>query len=194
MTESQEQPFAIFKLCLIGQGGVGKTCIARRLCFDTFELNTLLTIGINFYTYKIPIRVEEGDDSFVTLSIWDFGGQEQFKQLFPYYINGANGIFSVFSVVDMQTLVALDWWYKYLFNINHKTTPRMLIGAKQDLVAGKEKNNVIDDLIIHQFMKRHNETIFYHTSSKENINIIKIFKEMTEILLKKLNFQYERLL
>ncbi len=70
--EREEQPYYIFKICLLGQGGVGKTCIARRLCFNTFDANTRLTIGIDFYTYDLPILVE-GDETFIRLSIWDFG-------------------------------------------------------------------------------------------------------------------------
>ena len=193
MLSQEEQPFAIFKICLIGQGGVGKTCIANRLCFDTFDLNTKLTIGINFYSYKIPILVGEGDESFVTLSLWDFGGQEQFKRLFPYYINGANAILAIFSVVDMQTLIGLDWWYKHLFNHNHRETPRILIGSKQDLVGNKAKSPV-DDLVIKRFMDRHKETNFERTSSKDNVNITKIFRDMAERLLKLNDFEYLRLL
>jgi len=193
MLSEGEPPFAIFKICLIGQGGVGKTCIANRLCFDTFDLNTKLTIGINFYTYKLPILVEEGDESFVTLSIWDFGGQEQFKRLFPYYINGANGIFAIFSVVDMQTLIGLDWWYKHLFNHNHEQTPRVLVGSKQDLV-GNETKSPVDDLVIKRFMDRYKETRFERTSSKDDVNISKIFQGMAERLLKQNGFEYQKLL
>ncbi|GAG91555.1 unnamed protein product, partial [marine sediment metagenome] len=76
--EREDQPYYIFKICLLGKGAVGKTCIARRLCFDTFDANTRLTIGIDFYTYDLPILVD-GDETFIRLSLWDFGGQEQFK-------------------------------------------------------------------------------------------------------------------
>jgi len=194
MIAESEQPFAIFKLCLIGQGGVGKTCIAKRLCFDSFDINTTLTIGINFNSYKIPILVKEGEESFVTLSIWDFGGQEQFKRLFPYYINGANGILAIFSVAEISTLSALEWWYSKLIKQNQGDTPRILIGAKQDLIGKKEAQSPVDDLVIQRFMKRHNETRFQRTSSKDDVNIGKVFREMTEILLKKNEFEYERLL
>ncbi|GAI62111.1 unnamed protein product, partial [marine sediment metagenome] len=124
--EHEVQPYYIFKICLLGQGGVGKTCIARRLCFDTFDANTRLTIGIDFYTYDIPLIVD-GDKTYVRLSIWDFGGQEQFKKMFSYYIHGANGIFMVFSLFNLNnTLLGLDWWYEHLIKQNQKDTPKLL--------------------------------------------------------------------
>ncbi|MFX1427983.1 MAG: GTP-binding protein, partial [Promethearchaeota archaeon] len=91
----ENKPIYIFKIVILGQERVGKTCIAKRLCFNTFEVDTKETLGIEFYTYDLPIIVS-GDETFVRISIWDFGGREQFKKLFPYYINGANGIFMVF--------------------------------------------------------------------------------------------------
>jgi len=123
--EREEQPYYIFKICLLGQGGVGKTCIARRLCFDTFDTNTRLTIGIDFYTYDLPILVD-GNETFVRLSLWDFGGQEQFKQMFSYYIHGAMGIFMVFSLINLNsTLLGLDWWYEHLFKQNQSKSRRV---------------------------------------------------------------------
>ena len=113
MAFEEEKPAYVFKICLIGSGAVGKTCIARRLCFDTFDANTQLTIGIDFYTYDIPIIVK-GEETFVRHTIWDFGGQEQFKRLFNYYIDGANGIFLVFELVKLESLTRLDWWYDRL--------------------------------------------------------------------------------
>ncbi|MFW9783507.1 MAG: Rab family GTPase, partial [Candidatus Heimdallarchaeota archaeon] len=123
------KPIYIFKICILGLERVGKTCIARRLCFNTFDVNTKQTLGIDFYTKDLPIIVNN-EDSFVRVSIWDFGGREQFKKLFPYYINGANGIFMVFSLVDLQTLLRLDWWYERLGEYNHGNTPRIFVGAK----------------------------------------------------------------
>ena len=50
--DKSEKPYYLFKICILGEGGVGKTCIARRLCFNKFEMDTRLTIGLDFYTYN----------------------------------------------------------------------------------------------------------------------------------------------
>ena len=187
------KPIYIFKICILGQERVGKTCIAKRLCFNTFDVDTKETLGIEFYAKDLPI-IFNGENTFVRISIWDFGGREQFKKLFPYYINGANGIFMVFNLVDLQTLLRLDWWYERLGEYNHAFTPRMCIGAKNDLVKTADEKTKVDDLVIKRFMKRHEEDDFYKTSSKENYNIEQIFKELLIKILEKNKLDYDRLL
>jgi Ras-related protein Rab-11A len=186
-------PVYIFKICILGQERVGKTCIAKRLCFDTFDANTKETIGIDFYTYSLPVIVE-GNHTFIRLSIWDFGGREQFKKFFPYYINGANGIFMVFDMVDLQTLLRLDWWYDRLGDYNHAHTPRIFVGAKNDLVEEANDKSKIDDLVIKRFMERHDEGVFFKTSSKDNYNINNIFKELVIKILDINTLDYDKLL
>jgi len=191
--DRKEKPVYIFKITILGQERVGKTCIARRLCFNTFDVNTKETLGIEFYTKDLPIIVD-GKESFIRLSIWDFGGREQFKKLFPYYINGANGIFMVFDLIDLQTLLRLDWWYERLEDYNHANTPRMCIGAKSDLVKTANEKTRVDDLVIKRFMERHEENDFYKTSSKEDYNIKLTFKELVIKILEKNKLDYDRLL
>ncbi|MFW9900984.1 MAG: Rab family GTPase [Candidatus Thorarchaeota archaeon] len=191
--ENSEKPIYIFKICILGQERVGKTCIAKRLCFNTFDVNTKETLGIEFYTRDIPVLVN-GEETFVRLSIWDFGGREQFKKLFPYYINGANGIFMVFDLIDIQTLLRLDWWYEKLNEYNHGLTPRMCIGAKNDLVKSADEKTKVEELAIKRFMQRHKENDFYRTSSKNNLNIDLIFKELVLKILEKNGLDYTRLL
>ena len=187
------KPHYIIKICILGQGGVGKTCICRRLCYNTFESNTQLTIGVDFYSHDLPILID-GEEKFIRLSLWDFGGQEQFRKFFLYYLSGANGIFLVFSLVNIQTLLMLDWWYDKLDHHNHQNTPRLIIGTKNDLKDTPEASTLINDLVIDRFLKRHDESSFIKTSSKINYNIEISFKEMVTKILNHYNFHYDRIL
>jgi len=191
--QEENNPAYVFKICLIGSGGVGKTCIAQRLCFDSFNANTQLTIGIDFYTYELPILVE-GNETFVRLTIWDFGGQEQFKKLFSYYIDGANGIFLVFDLTNMETLTRLHWWYEQLIIHKLQERPKILIGTKLDLIHGSVKKQKVEELIIEKFLATHNERDYMKTSSKENINILHSFKEMITKILDSHGLDYDKVL
>ncbi|MHA2034953.1 MAG: Rab family GTPase [Promethearchaeota archaeon] len=182
----------VFKICLIGSGGVGKTCMARRLCFNTFDAETQLTVGIDFYTYDIPIIIK-GDDSFARLSVWDFGGQEQFKSLFGYYISGASGIFLVFDLLKIETLFKLDWWYDNLIHHKLQDRPKVLVGTKHDLVRGVDKNFKVDKYIIEQFLQNHNEKDYIKTSSKDNDNILYSFKQITKKIMDYHSLDYDKL-
>jgi len=191
MFNNNDKPMYIFKICLIGNGGVGKTCIARRLCLDTFDANTKLTIGIDFYTHDVPIIIN-GEESFVRLSIWDFGGQEQFKKMFSYYIHGANGVFLVFSLFNLNnSLLGLNWWNDHLSKLLHKDVPKILVGCKSDLMQDPER---VDELVIENFRMKHNSIPFYKTSSKDSTNIHSVFLNMVESILKKNEFDYEKIL
>jgi small GTP-binding protein len=191
MFNEDAKPTYIFKICLIGNGGVGKTCIARRLCLDTFDANTKLTIGIDFYTHDLPIIIND-EESFVRLSIWDFGGQEQFKKMFSYYIHGANGVFLVFSLYNLNnSLLGLNWWNDHLSKLLPKTIPKILLGTKSDLIQDPE---TVDELVIENFRMKHDSIPYYKTSSKDGINIHTVFSKMAETILKKNEFEYEKIL
>ncbi|MFX0072486.1 MAG: Rab family GTPase [Candidatus Hermodarchaeota archaeon] len=189
------KPRYIMKLCILGSGGVGKTCMCRRLCYDTFDAKTKLTIGIDFYTYDLPILIngDNNEESFIRLSIWDFGGQEQFRTFFPYYLGGANGILLVFSLLNISTLIALDYWYETLVKNNHKDTPKIFIGTKKDLLNLSEEKLRVDDLVINRFLKKHEERDFIKTSAKSNFNIEYSFKEIAKKVLNHHKFRFEKL-
>ncbi|MFX1574256.1 MAG: Rab family GTPase [Promethearchaeota archaeon] len=187
-----EKPVYIFKICLIGSAGVGKTSIAQRLCCDTFDAGTKLTIGIDFYTYDLPIIVN-GENTFVMVSIWEFGEQRQFRKLFPYYICGANGIFLVFDLTQMQSLINLDWWYDRLEEHNMLNHPKTLIGTKLDLVDEESNQFKVNELNIEEFLNNHDEKDFIKTSAMKDINIRDSFKKMIKKVLDFNNLDYQRI-
>ncbi len=190
----EDKPISyVFKICLVGSGAVGKTCIARRLCFNTFNAETQLTVGIDFYAHDIPIIVN-GKETSVRLMIWDFGGQEQFKTLFNYYINGANGIFLVFDLSNLESLVKLEWWYEKLIQYNLQNHPKILVGTKLDLIASVDKKSKVDKYIIEKFLQKRNETDFVMTSSKENENILFSFKKMARKIMNSNNLEFDSIL
>ncbi|CAF4561967.1 unnamed protein product [Rotaria sp. Silwood2] len=74
----------LFKLLLIGDSGVGKTCVLLRFCDSAFSTTFISTIGIDF-----KIRTIDLDGRKIKLQIWDTAGQERFKTITTAYYRGA---------------------------------------------------------------------------------------------------------
>lgn len=88
----------LVKLLLIGDSGVGKSCLLLRFCDDQFTPSFITTIGIDF-----KIRTLELDGQKVKLQVWDTAGQERFKTITTAYYRGAMGILVVYDVCDLKS-------------------------------------------------------------------------------------------
>ncbi len=172
----------IFKICILGQSEVGKTCFARRLCYNTFDANIKETLGLDFYSYDLILTIQE-KEVVVKLSIWDFGSQEHFKKLFRYYITGVNGLFLAFDLVNVQSLLNLKWWYDKLLEYNHENIPIILLGTKNDLTSNSPIKNIVDENTIFSTLNEFKIRNFIRTSSKENYNILNSFKKLVKEIL-----------
>ncbi|MFX0070368.1 MAG: hypothetical protein ACFFAO_04680, partial [Candidatus Hermodarchaeota archaeon] len=93
-----------------------------------------------------------------------------------------------------QSLINLDWWYERLDELKFKHVPKIIIGTKQDLINKMNSKSKVNDLVVHQFLKKHDENDFFKTSSKENMNIIDSFKRMTAKILDDHNLPYKRII
>lgn len=175
-----------FKIVILGSGGVGKTCLFNRYCFNSFNVNTDMTIGINFHSTYLKARFEDNNSKYIVNSIFDFGGQERFKPLIPKFLEGASGAFLVFDSVGFTSFNQLDYWYDTIFEYaGDSKIPKILIGSKSDLLDETAKVEIIDDELINKFIKDKKLDGFHRTSALENYNVIEVFKNLTNLMLKK---------
>ena len=195
MVSNEKEALYNYKVAICGPAGVGKTCLFNRICFNSFNIDTSLTIGINFHSIYLGIykkdHLNDSKESFVLNSIFDFGGQERFKPLIPRFIEGANGALLVFDLINYSSFKQLDFWYDNLIKYAvDSQIPIILVGSKSDLLDKTANTEIIPDDIILDYLDKKHLDGFYKTSALENYNVLKVFKELNNLMFKKQNKPY----
>jgi len=155
----------LIKLLLIGDSGVGKSCLLLRFSDDTFTTNFITTIGIDF-----KIRTIELDGKRIKLQIWDTAGQERFRTITTAYYRGAYGILLIYDVTDENSFQNIRHWMKNIEEYAAENVNKILIGNKCDLVEKK----VVDTQKGQQLAANYGIQ-FLETSAKNNINVEEAF-------------------
>jgi len=158
----------LFKIIVIGDSGVGKSCLLLRFADDTFSDTHIATIGVDF-----KIRTVELDQKIIKLQIWDTAGQERFRNITASYYRGAHGIILCYDVTDKDSFVHIKDWLKEIDKFALSDVAKLLIGNKCDLI----KEKVVDVNTAKEFAEA--ETIpFLETSAKNSINVEEAFMTM----------------
>ncbi|KAI8086287.1 GTP-binding protein ypt1 [Halteromyces radiatus] len=122
----------LFKLLLIGDSGVGKSCLLLRFADDTYTESYISTIGVDF-----KIRTIELEGKTVKLQIWDTAGQERFRTITSSYYRGAHGIIVVYDVTDQDSFNNVKQWLSEIERYAAEGVNKLLVGNKSDLVDKK---------------------------------------------------------
>jgi len=168
-----------FKMCVFGEGGVGKTTLINRYISGNFKENYQMTIGVAFRSKVLKVN-----DLEVYLQIWDFAGENRFKFLLPNYVAGASGGIFMYDITRFHSISHVDEWMDVLkkgFKTEKVNIPLVLVGGKADL---EEKRSVkINDAL--DIGKAHGISQVYECSSKTGHNIDEIFNSITIEMLKR---------
>ncbi|KAJ2388820.1 ras GTPase, partial [Coemansia sp. RSA 2559] len=155
-------------LLLIGDSGVGKSCLLLRFADDTYTESYISTIGVDF-----KIRTIELDGKTVKLQIWDTAGQERFRTITSSYYRGAHGIIVVYDVTDGETFSNVKQWLQEIDRYASEGVNKLLVGNKSDL----EDKRKVDVTEAKDFADSLNIS-FLETSAKDSTNVEKAFMTM----------------
>jgi len=122
----------LFKLVLIGDSGVGKSCLLLRFADDAFTESYISTIGVDFRFRTVKI-----DKKTVKLQIWDTAGQERFRTITSAYYRGADGIIMVYDVTSSDSFDHVNDWLKEVNRYASEGTCKLLVGNKSDRTADR---------------------------------------------------------
>ena len=163
----------LFKIVLIGDSGVGKSCILLRFADDTFTENFYTTIGVDF---RFKCLIYKGKK--IKLQIWDTAGQERFKTVTSAYYRGADGIIIVYDQSEKTTFEHINNWIEDISKYTNEEPIKIVLGNKNDLI---DKNEVSDDDILN-FENKTNIPVV-KISAKNSFQINLAFEKLIEKLM-----------
>lgn len=170
-----------FKLCLVGDGSVGKTSLIRRFVYDEFHDRYIITMGTKVTKKKMEIKNPIGTERMeVNLLIWDIVGQKGFRQLLKEaYFYGTHGIIGTCDVTRNTTLKDLEMWIDMAQNEIRKV-PVIFLGNKCDL----SDEQVVDLGDINNLASVYENSNAYLSSAKTGDNVELAFKIISEKMAK----------
>jgi len=181
------------KIVIVGGASVGKTSLFNRFCFNSFNFDSSMTIGLNFHSINIPIHKKDAVESsgLVINSIFDFGGQDRFKPLIPKFLGGANGALLIFDLTNPISFEQLKFWHNQLLeHAEGSKIPKILVGSKSDLLDSYPRDKIIQEEVIKGFVKEKELDGFFKTSALKNHNVLEVFKELNNMILRYNNTSY----
>jgi len=158
----------LFKLLLIGDSGVGKSCLLLRFADDTYTESYISTIGVDF-----KIRTIELEGKTVKLQIWDTAGQERFRTITSSYYRGAHGISVVYDVTDQESFTNVKQWMQEIDRYATEGVNKLLVGNKSDMADKK----VVEYTVAKEFADSLGIP-FLETSAKNATNVEQSFLTM----------------
>jgi Ras-related protein Rab-8A len=149
------------KLLMIGDSGVGKTCLLLRYANDSFSPTFITTIGIDFKIKNISLQ-----DTRIKLQIWDTAGQERFRTITTSYFRGAQGILLVYDVTDRRSFESIRNWVSQIQMHADVHVNKILVGNKCDMhddkvISTEEGQKLADEFGIP----------FWECSAKKNVHV-----------------------
>ncbi|MFX0055270.1 MAG: GTP-binding protein [Candidatus Hermodarchaeota archaeon] len=172
-----------FKVCLIGDGFVGKTSIRRSFLGSVFKRSYIATLGVDFAQKTFVMGKTP-----IYLLIWDIAGQPLFQGLRRRYYEGCSGLLLTYSVVNRESFDNASKWLVEAHGFMGKLPPLIIIGNKIDLRPSHTNEETVSYEEGQAFTKRFGEkmntpSIFIETSALTGENIDQAFKSLTEMMI-----------
>ena len=162
-----------FKIIVVGDSGVGKSCLTMKGTKNHFEECYSPTVGFEFFTFNIRIN-----DKNIKLQIWDTCGQEAYRSLITSFYRNASLAILVYSIDNVNSFNNIEAWLNEIKSQANPETKVFLIGNKIDL----EDQRKITIEMAQTFSNEHSFNFFVETSAKTGFNSQNVFVEAAKEL------------
>ena len=164
-----------FKMIVIGDSGVGKSCLTTKAVKNTFEEFYQATIGFEFLTFNLKMN-----DTVVKLQIWDTCGQEVYRSLISNFYRNSSLAVLLYAIDNRESFINAENWLKELKGQASPDVKIMIVGNKCDLED--ERKVSFDEG--KEFKEKNHLDFFMETSAKTGVNVKNFLIEAAEILYK----------
>ena len=162
-----------FKIIVIGDSGVGKSCLTNRATTNLFEDSYSATVGFEFLSFNIKI-----EDKVIKLQIWDTCGQELYRSLITNFYRNTSLAIMVYAINVKETFEDIEMWLRELRAHSSPDAKVFLIGNKIDLESQREVKKEDAEA----YGKQNNIDLFMEASAKTGINAQLVFIKAAQIL------------
>ena len=164
--EEEDDTCRIYKILLLGDSSVGKSCLLLRYCDATFQEVHLATIGLDFRLKTINLQ----NDKKVKAQIWDTAGQDRFRAITKNYYRGANGILLIFDLTDHSSFEHVRNWIEQIKEEAPENIIIYLVGNKTDNINNRVITNEEGKKLADEYGLK-----YFETSAKTNENVDNTF-------------------
>ena len=174
----------LLKVCLLGDGDVGKTSLREKFLGKEFKSNYLMSVGADFAVKQYELK-----GRLIKYQIWNIAGQSRFDSVRSLFFQGSHGLILVFDITRPDTLYALKGWLaESKKSIKVFPIPIICLANKIDLDTHSNfrKEEVLDflrELYVENEIPPESLK-FYETSSKTGENVEKAFTDLAEMVIK----------
>jgi len=159
------------KIVLLGDSGVGKTCLISRFISGQFDANVNSTNGASYASKKVDYP-DLGTS--LVLDIWDTAGQEKYKSLTKFFYKDAAMVILVYDITRKESYDNLkNFWYKEIQEYGEKDIVLGIAGNKSDLYD----DEAVPEKEAREWAKSIN-AIFALTSAQNNSGVTKLFEDI----------------
>ena len=174
---SEEHPDMIFKIIIIGDSGVGKSCFFMQFTEGNFKDDHNVTIGVEYGARALKVG-----DKLIKLELWDTAGQEAFRAITRSFYRNANGVILMYDLTRLESFESLEDWLREVRTNSASDITVLLVGNMLDL-ADEERE--VDTETGEKFVKENKLDGFIEASAKTSDNVNEAFIKIADILQKK---------
>lgn len=177
----------LFKIVLVGNAGVGKTCLVRQFTTGKYPTRQGATIGVDFLIKPMDVKGVR-----VNLQLWDTAGQERFRAITQSYYRSAHCLVLVYDISNQPSFDSLSQWvrdidqYTGAMGNNNTATGGTSSSVLRVLVGNKcDKEREIPEAIGQKFAENNGFDFFLETSALHLANVDRLFNEIAAILVER---------